>query len=276
MLKKHWLPLFLILDILLLAIIFYAYSSPEKLSANSHTSNPDNQESAMSKVLHFAGDVESRVALAAVNTVQFIADKWPGGKADHAMIDAPQIVQNPELPRGCEVTSLAMLLQQAGVNVGKMTLANKIDKVPYQSGDYYGNPNDGFVGNMETLSEPGLGVNHGPIVKLAKRYLPNQIVDLSGRPFDAVLDQLRAGIPVMVITNSQFKPLPDSAFRTWSTSSGTIKVTFHEHAVLVTGFDKNYIYFNNPLGSKNEKTERDPFIDAWQQMGSQAISYTKY
>lgn len=273
--KKHWLPLFLILDIILLASILYAYRNPEGL-ADSHTSNHDHQESAVSNVLHFVGDIENGVAHTLYSAVHFISSSWPGHKANHAMIDAPQIAQNPELPRGCEVTSLAMLLQQAGVNVGKMTLANKIAKVPYQSGSYYGNPNDGFVGNMETLNEPGLGVNHGPLLQLAKYYLPNQIVDLTGRSFDTVLNQLRAGIPVMVITNSHFKPLLDSAFRTWNTSSGTIKITFFEHAVLVTGFDKKYIYFNNPLGSKNEKAEREPFIKAWKQMGSQAISYTKY
>ena len=50
-----------------------------------------------------------------------------------AMIeDVPFIKQLPELPRGCEVTSLAMLLQYKGVQVDKMQLASEIhDKCLY-------------------------------------------------------------------------------------------------------------------------------------------------
>lgn len=45
------------------------------------------------------------------------------------ILDVPLIAQNPELPRGCEVTSLAMLLNYAGIKVDKMKLAKEVKKI---------------------------------------------------------------------------------------------------------------------------------------------------
>jgi uncharacterized protein YvpB len=195
------------------------------------------------------------------------------------LIDAPLLSQLPELPRGCEVTSLAMLLNHAGIRVDKMTLAKQIKKnpTPYQVRNgqvFYGHPNEGFVGDMYTLSKPGYGVYHKPIKQLAERYLPNQIIDLTGQSFENIYTYLAKGTPVWVITNTTFRPLPPSAFREWQTPQGPIKITYREHAVLITGYDEQYIYFNDPLTAvKNQKAPKQDFIDAWVQMGRQAITY---
>lgn len=195
------------------------------------------------------------------------------------LINAPLIDQRPELVRGCEVTSLAMLLQTAGIKVDKLTLAKQVKKDPTPKTDvkgmiHYGNPNIGFVGNMYDLNEPGYGVYHGPLMALAQSYLGNRAIDLTGMSFDIVLNQLREGIPVMVITSTTFKKIPASDWQTWETESGPIKVSKKEHAVLLTGYSNNRLYLNDPLrGKKNEVTNRDAFIQAWKQFGSQAISY---
>lgn len=39
------------------------------------------------------------------------------------VIDIDEILQNPELPTGCEVTSLAMVLNYWGYDIDKLTLA---------------------------------------------------------------------------------------------------------------------------------------------------------
>ncbi len=88
-------------------------------------------------------------------------------------LDIPLLNQmdHPKLYNGCEVTSLAMILNYKGImSKLKNTLADKIAKVPitYHNGKS-GNPHFGFVGSME--DGPGLGVYHEPIFSLAKQYV---------------------------------------------------------------------------------------------------------
>jgi uncharacterized protein YvpB len=193
--------------------------------------------------------------------------------------DVPLIQQKPELDRGCEVTSLAMVLQHAGVDVDKMELAKKIkkDRTPYKNTDgtyYYGNPYVGFVGDIYTFEKMGYGVYHGPVAELAEKYLPDRIVDITGKAFENVLSHVAEGWPVWTIINSDFKKLPESDFRTWNTPTGQVEITWKEHSVVITGFDKKNVYFNDPLyNKKNRKMPLKDFQAAWEQMGSQAITY---
>jgi uncharacterized protein YvpB len=192
--------------------------------------------------------------------------------------DVPKILQLPELPRGCEVTSLAMLLNSQGVNVTKIELADKIKKdlTPYKKRRgkiYYGNPRVGFVGEMKSFNSPGYGVYHEPIFELLDKYVPGMALDISGCRFDNLLYFLSLDIPVWVIINTKFAPLPDSDFITWHTKQGEVKITYSEHAVLLIGYDKskNLVYFNDPLGGA-DSAALDVFGQSWEQMGRQAVT----
>jgi uncharacterized protein YvpB len=198
----------------------------------------------------------------------------PKGVFAGNLISAPHIKQLPELPRGCEVTSLAMMLQHAGVKVDKMQLAKEVAKIPFKQNGLYGNPYQGFVGNMYTFTQPGLGVYHGPIEALAKKYLSNRVLNLTGSNIAYVYKMINKGIPVWVITNSKFKKLSSSEFRTWNTKQGKLAITYREHSVLITGYDSKNVYINDPLYSKkNRSVNRANFEASWIQMGKQAISY---
>ncbi|MCM3402911.1 MULTISPECIES: C39 family peptidase [Cytobacillus] len=198
---------------------------------------------------------------------------------DQVLLDVSVIKQFPELPRGCEVTSLAMLLQYKGVKTNKITLAQKIKKnsVPLKKEGgkiFWGDPNEGFVGDMYSYKNPGLGVYHKPIRELAEEYLPDQIVDLTGKDFVELQTYLSLGIPIWIITNTSYNELPDSSFVKWFTPNGEIKITYKEHSVLITGYDENSIYFNDPIdGMKNKSISKGEFLAAWKQMGSQAVTY---
>lgn len=189
----------------------------------------------------------------------------------------PHISQLPELQRGCEVTSLTMLLQYEGIAVDKMTLAKQIHKIPFRDANYVrSNPYDGFVGDIYTFSKSGYGVYHGPVANLAENYLPGKIKDVTGKPIDAIYELLDNNSPVWVITNSTFAPLPESEFTTWKTNTGNVRITYREHSVVIVGYDEQSIYMNDPLADTGYKAvPRKPFEDAWVQMGSQAIGIEK-
>lgn len=177
-------------------------------------------------------------------------------------------MDEPHLYNGCEVTSLAMLLNYNGIKVTKNELADKIQKVPLNySNGLNGNPNVGFVGDME--NGPGLSVNNGPIYDLAKEYVGDRVVNLTKSPFTDLLKEVSLGHPVWIITTSTFSPVSD--LQEWNTPQGKIEITYSGHSVVITGYDDQFIYINDPYGYKNRKVDRDDFIKAWEQMGSQAI-----
>lgn len=193
------------------------------------------------------------------------------------VLNVPLINQmdDPKLYNGCEVTSLAMVLNYNGIDVTKSELADNIETVPFQyDNGEHGNPNDGFVGSVSGSTSAGLGVYHGPIYNLAKQYADN-VYDLTGSNFDTVVNKVEEGHPVWTITTTAFAPVSD--FESWDTPDGKIDVTYSEHSVCITGFDrdKRVIYVNDPYGYKNREVDWNDFAAAYKQMGKQAVYVTK-
>ena len=201
---------------------------------------------------------------------------------EQVILDVPVVKQYPELPRGCEVTSLAMIMAYMDIDTNKMRLAQEIKK---DTTNYtrdangkitFGNPYDGFVGDMYNIRNDGYGVYHGPIAELAQTYKPNEVIDFTGVGFDRLLGLVAKGMPVWVVANTMYRPLPEELFEMWHTPTGIVKITYKEHAVVLTGYSDKYVYINDPLKSRqNIKVEKKAFIDAWMQMGSQAVVLQK-
>jgi uncharacterized protein YvpB len=60
----------------------------------------------------------------------------------------------------------------------------------------------------------------------------------------------------------------------WQTKEGPLNVTYHEHSVVMTGYDDKSVYINDPLADEpNKKVNRHDFEEAWLQMGSRAIGF---
>lgn len=233
----------------------------------AHAESQDNWQIRLSVSERMEDDVENPASLEETNSVVKLS----------AMLDAPIYQQYPELYNGCEVTSLAMLLNYYGIEKSKLDLAPELenDPTPVQLAKdgtilYWGNPNTGFVGDVYGKSM-GFGIFHGALLKLMEQYIPSS-VDLTGESFQAIEKQISDGFPVIIWTTNDFR-VP-SYWIEWDTPIGPIRTTMKEHAVLMVGYDEKYVYVNDPMSGKAKAAvEKEAFIAAWVAMGKQALSY---
>lgn len=190
-------------------------------------------------------------------------------------LDVPLILQNPELRYGCEVTSTAMMLQYAGVSVGKMELYRQVEKdttpLVKRNGNIirWGDPQNGFIGDM-TGKTPGYAVFDKPIEALVNRYVP--ALNLTGENFSAIIDHVGKGYPVVVWTTGDYKT-PDRP-ESWKVGNKVLHTPLDLHAVVLVGYTKDLVYINDPLsGKKNVRVNRKQFEQTWKAMQSRAVSY---
>lgn len=199
-------------------------------------------------------------------------------KKNSALLNVILIRQNPELRYGCEVTSLAMMLNYAGVKTNKMELYQQIQKdsdplIKSPKGDIlrWGNPGDGFVGDM-TGRRAGYAVFDKPMISLINQKLPGRAVNLTNQPFERVLEHVSAGYPVVVWTTGDYR-LPDR-WEAWYHGKQYIKTPLDLHAVVLVGYDTNHVYLNDPLsGRKQVRVNKQQFIASWRALQNRAVSY---
>ena len=198
---------------------------------------------------------------------------------DSAMIDVIVINQNPELKYGCEVTSLAMLLHHAGVKTDKMELYREVKKetdplIRKKNRDilHWGNPEYGHVGDM-TGRKAGTTVFDRPMALLINQKLPDRAVNLTGQPFKRILEHVGNGYPVVVWTTLDYG-LPQK-WEAWYHGKEIVKVPLDLHAVVLVGYDNQFVYLNDPLSvRKKVRVNKNRFMASWEALGSRAVSYT--
>lgn len=199
-------------------------------------------------------------------------------KKNSVLLDAPLINQMPELYNGCEITSLAMLLQFFGINKDKMELAREMKKDPTPmktdaAGNitYWGNPTLGFVGDVKG-KDKGYSIYHTALFDVLKTYI-STAVDLTNQSFESLEQQIDAGIPVVVWTTIDY--VEPKRWVIWDSPAGPVRATFSVHSVLLVGYDQKYVYVNDPLSSvKGKRVDKQQFIRSWEALGKQALSYT--
>ncbi len=170
---------------------------------------------------------------------------FPSGIAPAKMIlDVPIIPQRPELPTGCEITCITMMLRYCGANVTKVNLAYEMPKA-------VSDPNLGFVGSPFTNS--GWTIYPPALMNLVKKYAGNSI-NLTGCSLDKLEEQIMNNKLVVVWVSYMYN--------------------FTVHAMTMVGYDSSYYYFNDPWGTiKNLSLNKADFNQKWSAQSKRAISY---
>ncbi|WP_251552029.1 C39 family peptidase [Neobacillus muris] len=159
-------------------------------------------------------------------------------------LNVPLICQRPELPTGCEITAVTMMLQYKGAQVDKLTLADAMPRDPE-------NPEWGYVG--DPFTDDGWTVYPAALLDLVKTYAGSS-VNLTGMSNQELEKHLARNKPIVV----------------WV---GPIH-GFTVHALVLTGFDEEHYHYNDCwTNEKNVKISKTQFNQIWQNQNKRAISY---
>ena len=250
-----------------LSKVFFAYDSPSFVSRVSGKYSPQTVE--------VYGEREGGwIQIQTNNGLKWVNEG--NINRSQVILNVPSIYQFPELHNGCEVVSLQMLVEhQIGRSLNKVAFAFEMpfDQTKLKnyktSSQIWGDPDVGFVGDV-TGKTPGYSINPEPLKRLLDKYARG--TNLTGNDFSVLEDYLRNGKPVVTwVTVALNNPRP---ITTWKTPGGkTINGRMNTHAVVLTGADDNYVYYNDPFyGTKNVKVSKSWFASIYNQMGKKALS----
>lgn len=185
-------------------------------------------------------------------------------------ITLDSILQNPELPTGCEITSLTMVFNYYGFSVNKLDLADHyLNKGLIGETDF----KKAFVGNPRDKHSYGC---YAPvIVECAKKYIKDQesslqVIDKTGSSIEDLFNLLNQDIPIIVWCSVNMEEPYKSV--QWNVDGKKLQWLSKEHCLVLTGYDrtKNIVYVNDPLkGSISYNA--DSFEQRYKQMFSQAV-----
>lgn len=194
-------------------------------------------------------------------------------------IDMENVLQLPELPVGCEITALTILLRYCGFDADKTDLArNYLPKgVNYRTEDgkvYKDSFFDYFIGDPFSR---GYGCFANAIEKAANKYIAAHgggftVKNISGAHPDVLYDYLAAGTPVLCwATDGMIEP---EYYETWYDYDTGEQLDWYlnEHCFVLAGFNMSgdLVTLNDPMkGIIDYNINR--FETRYEQMYRQAI-----
>lgn len=159
------------------------------------------------------------------------------------------VMQEPELPTGCEVTALTEVLNYCGFDVDKVTMADRFMPTDYE-GIY--TMDEAYIGDPKTYT--GFGCSAPVICTTAKLYFRDIgegswfPFDLTGTDFTDLFYQIDEGRPVIVwATMNLWETTPEYVYT--ARSGEEMWFATYQHCLAIYGYDmdEGIVYAADPL-----------------------------
>ena len=182
------------------------------------------------------------------------------------------ILQRPELPEGCEVTSLAILLNHLGFDVAHTYLAdNYLEQGEVGEVSFY----EMNVGNPREEGK-SWGCYSPVIVKTANKYLADmesyyRAYNYTGYDIHELYYQLSMGHPAIVWVTMDFSE--PYLKKHWTINGEKLYWKYPLHCVVISGYDMEAgtVTITDPLKNYVVTVNMKKFELRWRQMESQAV-----
>ncbi|RAZ81286.1 C39 family peptidase [Planococcus halotolerans] len=193
-------------------------------------------------------------------------------------IDVPVLMQDPELPNGCEITTLTSVLNHYRLKVSKTTMADDyLPKSPFTSknGKRFGpDPHQAYAGNPRkanggwyVFAEPIVEASKGIVASKSSRLITENV---SGSTREEILSYTDRNIPVIVWVTLDLSP-PVTSGGWYIEGTNDFHPSFSNlHSVVLDGWEDGKVYVMDPLKGRVSYPEKT-FFDSYEAMGSQAV-----
>lgn len=203
-------------------------------------------------------------------------------KVTEFTIPVETVLQFPELPNGCEITSLTALMNYYGYDITKTDLADEyLPKQPFKRKEnklFGADPYKAYAGNPR--EKGGFFSFTPPIIEAANKYFDSvgtkmKAIDLSGSSKEKIMEVLNNGNPVITwITLELDKPRFNYSWHLHE-SGDIFQAPTNLHTVVLMGYENNKVIVMNPLKGKISY-DANTFFESYQALGSHAMYISTY
>ena len=208
------------------------------------------------------------------------AKMLPEGQRQSVVPDEDDIVLLPILvdfqdsPLSCEAASLKMALSQKGVFLTEKEIMEEIGytEPARRRGDVWGDPNEGFVGDIEgSICSTGFGVFWDPVSDAALKWRDATVIR-SGSVED-ITGAISNGDPVIIWGRVRGSSLTSCS---WKTPNGVYVPAYREtHVMTVVGYkgkkeSPSVIIVNDPIAGRQYMPTQE-FLSNWSTFGESGV-----